>query len=252
MNHSSFMVWLLAATALLGCGGGGGSSRATEVLDAKPVVPEPTPAIPLPTIPSTSITLSQINANASGFAAFLNDIDAGEDLNEIPQLDSVATLQAAGNATYEGAFYVFNNAARVDGFVGNAAISIGFSDPRNPSVLGGADGFIYVDGPELADVVGSTDITALPSDTPIFAANGNVTFSNGELANTAGVAAAAFNMAGNLSADTGGGAMQSVDVGGAMAVLFDGDRAFGAGGDTSDSTFKLEQPEAFFFGVADR
>ncbi|MBB5722044.1 hypothetical protein FHS72_001668 [Loktanella ponticola] len=246
MNHSSLMVWLLAATASFGCGGGG-SSSATEVLDAKPVIPDPTPVIP-----STSITLSQINANASGFAAFLNDIDAGEDLSEIPQLDSVATLQARGNATYEGAFYVFSNSARVDGFVGNAAISIGFSDPRNPSVVGGADGFIYVDGPELADIVGSNDISALPNDTPIFAVNGNVTFSNGELANTAGVATAAFNMAGNLSANTGGGITQSVDVGGAMAVLFDGDRAFGAGGDTSDSAFQLEHPEAFFFGVADR
>ncbi|MFT5272158.1 MAG: hypothetical protein ACI85V_002177, partial [bacterium] len=53
---------------------------------------------------------------------------------------------------------------------------------------GGASGFVFVDGPELAAALETGDFIALPDDTPVFAATGDVTFSNGELANTAGVA----------------------------------------------------------------
>jgi hypothetical protein len=209
-------------------------------------------ATPIPEISATPITLAQINSNGSDFAAFLTDIDARADLSEIPPLDSVADLQAQGSAIFEGAFYVYANAARVDGFVGNAALAVGFEDASNPTVTGGADGFVYVDGPELAEVIETDDFTALPNDTPTYVATGDIAFSNGELTNTVGVATAGFEIAGTLAADIGDGVSQTIDVTGAMGVLFDGNQAFGVGGDTDNSAFDLNTPEAFFFGTATR
>jgi len=281
MYQSHFAVCFLAASVLSACGGGGGSN-APAIIDPSPTIPDPdpapvdptpveptpvdptpveptpvdptpvdpTPVDPLPTIPSMSITLSQINTNASDFSAFINDLDESDPMTDLIPFDSIADLRAGGNATYDGAFYVYNSAARVDGYVGNAALAIGFADPNRPSVTGGADGFIYVDGPELAEVVESNDFSALPSGTPIFAADGAVVFSNGELTNTEGVATAAFYITGKLSADTGGGTSQSVNVAGAMAVLFDDDAAFGVGGNIDSSGFDLNSPEAFFYGTA--
>jgi hypothetical protein len=245
MANMRFVFSLAAASIVAACGGSSG----TDVVQ-NPNLTDMTPTPMAPVIPSTPITLTQINANAAGFASLLTDVGAREDLTELAPLDTVATLQASGNATFEGAFYVFSNAARVDGFVGNGVVSIGFDDPTSPTVLGGADGFIYVDGPELAAVIETEDFVALPGDTPVYEATGNITFANGELANTAGVAAAGFEIAGSLRADTGAG-IEEIDVVGAMAVLFDGDQAFGIGGDTSDPAFDLSMPDAFFFGTSD-
>lgn len=253
-----FLSYGLIAVLLAGCGGG--ASNTAEVMTSvptpnQPATPTPdtqTPAVTPPAVSDTSITLSQVNTNAAGFAALLTDIGARENLSELAPLDSVSDLQARGGATYDGVFYVYGNASRVDGFVGNSVIEIGFDDPSNPSVAGGADGFIYVDGPELAAVVETDSFVPIASDTPTFDAEGSITFTNGELANTSGVAAAGFEIAGTLSADTGGGTTQTVDVIGAMAVLFDGDQAFGVGGDISDPSFDLSTPEVFFFGNADR
>lgn len=250
---------LLLVTKLAACGGvSGGAANPTDMIAATP-----TPDVAARTITSdvaaptftsdpsvTPITLGQINANAASFSDLISDISARNDLTELAPLDTIADVRANGAATFKGAFYVFTDAARLDGFVGLSTLEVGFENPNAPSVSGGASGFVFVDGPELAAALETGDFIALPDDTPVFATTGDVTFSNGELTNTAGVATAAFLIAGELTSDIGADEIQQVTIGGGMAVLFDGDNAFGVGGSISDPDFDLERPEAFFFGVA--
>lgn len=254
MRRFSF-VFSVLALGLAGCGGSGGQG---DVVTDVPSSQTPTPTAPVqdqpdappPVVPTTRITLGQINTNAAEFAELLSDLDARGDLTELAPLDTVADLQARGNASYAGAFYVYTNAARVDGFVGNGVVNVGFADSNAPTVTGGAGGFVYVDGPELASVIESDTFEVLSGDTPVYDADGTINFANGQLANTSGVATAGFEIAGRLTADVGG-TDQSLDVTGAMAVLFDGRQAFGVGGDTDDPNFDLSMPEAFFYGIAD-
>jgi hypothetical protein len=250
---------LILVTMLGACSGSsGGATKPKDMILAsprpdvvtsiiKPDVAEPT-ITPDPLI--TPITLGQINANAASFSDLISDISARSDLTELAPLDTVAVVRANGAATFEGAFYVFIDAARFDGFVGQCTLKVGFEDPNAPSVNGGASGFVFVDGPELAAVLETGDFIALPDDTPVFAATGDVTFSNGELANTAGVATAEFSIAGELASETGPDQTEQITIEGGMVVLFDGNRAFGVGGSILDPDFDLERPEAFFFGVA--
>ena len=181
------------------------------------------------------------------FIDLLNDIDADVDDTELAPTDTVADLQARGDATYEGALFVFNDAARVDGFVGNSVIAVGFDDPNTPTVTGAANGFIYVDGPELGSAVEIAGFLAIPDDTPTYAATGEIAFSSGELANTEGVAVATLNIAGTLTAQIGT-SNESVTLDGGIAVLFDDGQAFGVGGNDNDPDFDLTDPEVFFFG----
>lgn len=255
MRHCVFVLSTLAV-GLAGCGGSGNPAEveATVPVPEQPT-PTPTPDVPLPPTPpvvsASPITLAQVNANAAGFAALLTDLNGRDDPTELAPLDTVADLQARGSASYDGALYIYGNASRVDGFVGNSVIDVGFADPNSPTVTGSADGFIYVDGPELAAVIESETFDALPDDTPTFVADGGIRFTNGELANTSGVATAGFEIAGRLTADVDG-TTQTADVDGALVVLFDGNTAFGVGGNTDDPDFDLNAPEAFFFGTADR